>query len=84
MTQYGITCLFTALICILWCGLVLLGSQMALFFGGHYFLRIWDEEVERLSAFTIYNHTVTTWIRIVGFALIIVYMFLVRKRKEKR
>ena len=53
MTQYGIASILTVIYCAVWCGLVLLASQMVLFFGGHYFFRFWDEEEERIDAFTI-------------------------------
>ena len=84
MTQYGVISLLSFIFCIIWCGLVLLASEMVLFFGGHYFLRLWDEEAERINAFTIYDHPITIGVRIGGILLIIFLMIRRQKKKQKR
>ena len=84
MTQYGVTSILTVIYCAVWCGLVLFASQLVLFFGGHYFLRLWDEEEERINAFTIYNHPITVGIRIGVIFLIIILMILRQKKRQKR
>ena len=84
MTQYGVTSILTIIFCAVWCGLVLLASQMVLFFGGHYFLRLWDEEAEKIDAFTIYDHPVTVGIRFGVILLIICIMILRQKKRQKR
>lgn len=84
MTQYGIVTIMTILLCFLWCGFVLFCSQLVLFFGGHYFFRFWDEEEERINAFTIYDHPVTLWVRIAGLILIIILMIRRQKKRQKR
>jgi hypothetical protein len=84
MTQYGVTGILTVIYCAVWCGLVLLASQLVLFFGGHYFFRFWDEEEERINVFTIYDHPVTVGIRIGGILLIIILMIIRQKKRLKR
>ncbi len=84
ITQYGVTSIMTVICCALWCGFVLFMSQLVLFFGGHYFFRFWDEEEERINAFTIYDHPVTVGIRIGGILLIIILMIMRQKKRQKR
>lgn len=84
ITQYGITILLAIVLSALWCGFVLFMSQLVLFFGGHYFLRFWDEEEENINAFTIYDDPITVGIRITGIVLIILLMILRQKKRQKR
>lgn len=84
LTQYGIATLITIIICSLWCGLVLFGCQLALFFGGHFFPRFWDEEEENINALTLYDHPVTFGIRIAGIILIILMMIRHQKKSRQR
>ena len=84
MTQYGVTSFLIVIFCAVWCGIMLLASEMVLFFGGHYFLRLWDEEAERINAFTIYDHPITIGVRVCGILLIIFLMILRQKKRQKR
>ena len=73
---------FIVVMCFLWCGLLLLFSQLTVFFGGRYFLKFWDEEEGGINAFYIYSRPWMELIRICGFVFIVVYMF--RRLRKKR
>ena len=75
--------LFGILICAGFCVVLFIVSQMIVFFGGHHFLKLWDEEEQAISAFTVYAHPVMKLVRIGGCLLILFLVFRGLKRKNK-
>ena len=73
---------FSILLCFVFMGLLLLVSQLIVFFGGHYFLKLWDEDEGVVTASYIYARPWMEMIRLVGFVLI--FIFVGRGLKKKR
>lgn len=73
---------FSILLCLLFMGLLLLVSQFIVFFGGHYFLKLWDEDDGVVTASYIYARPWMEMIRLIGFVLI--FIFVGRGMKKKR
>lgn len=74
--------LFTVLLCFVFMGLLLIVSQLVVFFGGHYFLKLWDEDEGVVTASYIYARPWMELIRLTGFALI--FFFVMRGMKKKQ
>lgn len=73
---------FSVLLCLLFMGLLLLVSQLIVFFGGHYFLKLWDEDEGIVTASYIYARPWMEIVRLIGFVLI--FFFVARGMKKKR
>ena len=74
---------FGVLICAGFCGILFIVSQMIVFFGGHYFLKLWDEDEHTVTVFTVYAHPLMETVRIAGCLLILFSVFRGLKRKNK-
>ena len=68
--------------CFLFFGLLYLVSVMIVFFGGHYFMKLWDEDEGVVTASYIYARPWMELVRWIGCILILFFTF--RKIRKKK